>query len=72
MSSQDINPEWKLILIGRGSFATVSILLCCPVAFKHVIFTSHTPKLKTESETLCTLYHLCNTDFFIIPCPLTY
>ncbi|KAF8223692.1 hypothetical protein L208DRAFT_1445244 [Tricholoma matsutake] len=73
MSSQDINPEWKLVPIGRGSFATVSILSGRPVAFKHVIFTSRTPELKTEFETLRALYDFCNTDsFFAIPRPLAY
>jgi hypothetical protein len=73
MSSQDINPEWKLVPIGRGSFATVSILSGRPVAFKHVIFTSRTPELKTEFETLRVLYDFCNTDsFFAIPRPLAY
>jgi hypothetical protein len=55
MSSQDFNPEWKLVAIGRGSFATVSILSGRPVAFKHIIFTSRTPELKTEFETLRAL-----------------
>jgi hypothetical protein len=73
MSSQDINPEWKLVRIGRGSFATVWILSGRPVAFKQVIFTERTPELKTEFETLRALYDLCDTDsFFVIPRPLAY
>jgi len=73
MSSQDINPEWRLVPIGRGSFATVSILSGRPVAFKHVIFSGRTPELKTEFETLRALYDFCNTDsFFAIPLPLAY
>ena len=71
--SQDINPEWKFVAIGRGSFATVSIFSGRPVAFKHVIFNSRTPELKTEFETLRALYNFCNTDsFFAIPRPLAY
>ncbi|KAF8325491.1 hypothetical protein F5887DRAFT_1019271 [Amanita rubescens] len=67
-SSSDINPEWKLITIGRGSFALVSILSGRPVAFKHVIFPSRTPELKAEFETLCSLHNSFNTDsFFEIP-----
>ncbi|KAF8813473.1 hypothetical protein BYT27DRAFT_7230986, partial [Phlegmacium glaucopus] len=75
MSSQDIIHEWKLVPIGRGSFATVSILLGRPVAFKHVIHATRTPELKTEFETLCALYShgFCNADsFFAIPRPLAY
>ena len=71
--SSDVNPEWKLVAIGRGSFATVSILLGRPVAFKHVLFSQRTPELKAEFETLCAIYDFCNTDsFFLIPRPLAY
>lgn len=73
MSSQDINPEWKLVSIGRGSFATVSILSGRPVAFKHPIFSDRTPELKAEFEALRCLYDFCNTDaFFAILRPLAY
>jgi hypothetical protein len=73
MSSHDINPEWKLISIGRGSFATVSILSGRPVAFKQVIFSDRTPELKAEFEALRCLYDLCSNDsFFAIPRPLAY
>ncbi|KAF8329248.1 hypothetical protein F5887DRAFT_1005001 [Amanita rubescens] len=72
-SSSDINPEWKLITIGRGSLALVSILSGRPVAFKHVIFPSRTPELKAEFETLCSLHNTCNTDsFFEVPHPHAY
>ena len=73
MSLHDINPEWKLISIGRGSFATVSILSGRPVAFKQVIFSDQTPELKAEFEALRCLYDFCNNDsFFAIPRPLAY
>jgi hypothetical protein len=73
MSSHDINPEWKLVSIGRGSFATVSILSGRPVAFKHVIFSDRTPELKAEFEALRRLYDFCDTDsFFAIPRPLAF
>jgi hypothetical protein len=73
MSSPDVNPEWNLVAIGRGSFATVSILSGRPVAFKHVINSERTPELKAEFDTLCSIYDFCNTDsFFAIPRPLAY
>lgn len=73
MSGPDINPEWKLVSIGRGSFATVFILSGRPVAFKQVISLGRTPDLKVEFETLCRLYNFYNTDsFFAIPRPLAY
>ena len=68
-----MNPEWKFVAIGRGSFATVSILSDRPVAFKHVIFSDRTPELKAEFEALRRLYDFCDTDaFFAIPRPLAY
>jgi len=71
--SHDTNPEWKFVLIGRGSFATVSILSGRPVAFKHVIFSDRTPELNAEFEALCRLYDFCDTDAFLaIPRPLAY
>jgi hypothetical protein len=73
MSSHDINHEWKLVSIGRGSFATASILSGRPVAFKHVIFSDRTPELKAEFEALRCIYDSCDTDsFFAIPRPLAY
>ena len=73
MSPHDINPEWKVVSIGRGSFATVSILSGRPVAFKHVIFSGRTPELKAEFEALSSIYGSCSTDsFFEIPRPLAY
>jgi len=68
-----VNPEWKLVAIGRGSFATVSILLGRPVAFKHVLTSQRTPELEAEFEALLAIYDFCNTDsFFLIPRPLAY
>src|SRR5688572_29452466 len=73
MSSNDINPEWTLVSIGRGSFAIVSILSGRPVAFKHVIFSDRAPELKAEFEALRCLYYFCKTDsFFAVPRPLAY
>ncbi|KAF8513426.1 hypothetical protein BU17DRAFT_53305 [Hysterangium stoloniferum] len=73
MSSSDTNPEWKVVAIGRGSLATVSILTGRPVAFKHVLVLQRAPELKAEFEALCSLYHSCNTNaFFSIPRPLAY
>lgn len=55
MAPSAINPEWKLVDIGRGSFATVSVLSGRPVAFKHVISPSRTLELKNEFDYLCSL-----------------
>jgi len=71
--SSDVNPVWKLVAIGRGSFATVSILLGRPVAFKQVLISQRTPELKAEFETLRVIYDFCDVDFFfLIPRPLAY
>jgi hypothetical protein len=68
-----INPEWRLVAIGRGSFASVSILSGRPVAFKHVIARERSVELKTEFEVLRSLYDLCDTEsFFGIPRPLAF
>jgi hypothetical protein len=73
MSGSDINPEWKLVTIGRGSFASVSILSGRPVAFKHVIAPERSVELKTEFKTLQSLYAVRNTNsFFAIPRPLAF
>src|ERR1700761_3471728 len=73
MDSSGLNPEHKLVPIGRGSFATVSVLGARPMAFKHVIFPLRTPELKAEFEVMCSIYDFCNTDsFFAIPRPLAY
>ena len=73
MPSSDINPAWKLVAIGRGSFAIVSILSGRPIAFKHVISLTRTPELKTEFEALCSIYDFCNTNsFFALTRPLAY
>lgn len=71
--SSDINFEWKLVAIGRGSFATVSILLGRPVAFKQVLIPQRTPELEAEFGALCSIYEFCTTNsFFQIPRPLAY
>jgi hypothetical protein len=70
----DINPEWRLVRIGRGSFASVSILSGRPVAFKHVTVRERSGELKTEFEVLRALYDdFCDTDsFFGVPRPLAF
>jgi hypothetical protein len=69
----DINPEWRLVPIGRGSLASVSILSGRPVAFKHVIARERSVELQTEFEVLCSLYDFCDNDsFFAIPRPLAF
>ena len=69
----DVNPEWRLVPIGRGSFASVSILSGRPVAFKHVIVRERSGELKTEFEVLRALYDICDTDsFFGVPRPLAF
>jgi hypothetical protein len=73
MSTSDINPQWRLLSIGRGSFASVSILSGRPVAFKHVIVRERHIELKAEFEALRSLYDFCDTDsFFAIPKPLAF
>jgi hypothetical protein len=73
MSTSDINPEWRLVPIGRGSFASVSILSGRPVAFKHVIVRERSVELKTEFQVLRSLYDFCENDsFFGIPRPLAF
>jgi hypothetical protein len=73
MPVSDINPEWRLVPIGRGSFATVFILSGRPVAFKHVIARERSVELKTEFEALRSLYDFCETDsFFGFPRPLAF
>ena len=74
MSLSNINPEWRLVPIGRGSFATVSILSGRSVAFKRVIVRERSVELKPSSiEALRTLYDFCGADsFFGIPRPLAF
>ena len=68
-----MNPEWRLVPIGRGSFASVSILSGRPVAFKHVIVRERSGELKTEFEVLRSLYDFCDSDsFFGVPRPLAF
>ena len=69
----DVNPEWRLVPIGRGSFASVSILSGRPVAFKHVIVRERSGELKNEFKVLRALYDICDTDsFFGVPRPLAF
>ena len=69
----DVNPEWRLVPIGRGSFASVSILSGRPVAFKHVTVRERSGELKIEFEVLRALYDICDTDsFFGLPRPLAF
>jgi len=73
MSESDINPEWRLVPIGRGSFASVSVLSGRPVAFKHVLVRERSVELKTEFEVLRSLHDFCDTNsFFGIPRPLAF
>jgi hypothetical protein len=73
MAESDINPVWKLVTIGRGSFASVSILTGRPVAFKHIILRESAVELKAEFEAICSLYDVCDSDsFFGIPRPLAF
>jgi len=67
---RDVTPEWKLMTIGRGSFATVSVLTGRTIAFKHVIVSAKKQELFTEFQMLCTIYNERNSDsFFSIPQP---
>ncbi|KDQ07935.1 hypothetical protein BOTBODRAFT_59671 [Botryobasidium botryosum FD-172 SS1] len=69
----DVDPEWQLKTIGRGSFATASVLTGRPVAFKQVIVRARTPELKQEFEMFLVLYDLCSTDSHVaVPRPLAY
>ncbi|KAF8621384.1 hypothetical protein AX15_007841 [Amanita polypyramis BW_CC] len=69
----DVNPEWNLVTVGRGSFASVSVLSGRPVAFKHVIVPQRSQELLREFETLRCIHELCNTNsFFVIPRPLAF
>jgi hypothetical protein len=73
MAESDINTVWKFVTIGRGSFASVSVLTGRPVAFKHVILRESAVELKAEFEALRSLYDCCETDsFFGIPRPLAF
>ncbi|KAI6029082.1 hypothetical protein BKA83DRAFT_4214215 [Pisolithus microcarpus] len=71
----DVNAEWKIITIGRGSFASISVLTGRPIAFKHVIIPAKEKiqELLREFETLCFIYETCNKDsFFAIPRPFAF
>jgi hypothetical protein len=63
----------EAVPIGRGSFATVSILSGRPVAFKHVTVQERSVELKTEFQVHRASYDFCGTDsFFGIPRPLAF
>ena len=62
-----------MVTIGRGSFASVSVLTGRPVAFKHVILPERSNELRKEFDTLRNIYNSCDTDyFFAIPQPLAF
>ena len=72
-STDAVNPSWNVVTIGRGSFASVSILTGRPVAFQQVLFPEQALELKAEFEIICKLYDLCDSDsFFAIPRPLAF
>jgi hypothetical protein len=50
----DVTPEWRWVTIGRGSFASVSILTG-HIAFKHVILPERSHELQPEFHTLCNI-----------------
>jgi hypothetical protein len=62
MSSHDINPEWKLIAIGRGSFATVSVLLGRSVA---VMLSDRTPELKHSAAYMIPATLIHSSRFYV-------
>ncbi|KAI6101439.1 hypothetical protein EDD16DRAFT_1650482 [Pisolithus croceorrhizus] len=71
----DVNVDWRLLTIGRGSFASVSVLTGRPVAFKHVIVPAKEKKqeLLKEFDTLRRIYDSCNgNSFFAIPRPFAF
>ena len=56
--------------IGRGSFASVSVLTGRTIAFKHVIVSARKQELLMEFQTLRTIYNQRDSDsFFSIPQP---
>ena len=68
-----VSPEWRLVTIGRGSFASVSVLTGRPVAFKHVILPERSQELRGEFDILRSIYDSCDTDsFFAIPRPFAF
>lgn len=73
MTDPDVTPEWRFVTIGRGSFASVSVLTGHPIAFKHVILPERSQELRKEFDTLLSIYGSCDTDsFFAIPRPLAF
>jgi hypothetical protein len=69
----DVTPEWRFVTIGRGSFASVSVLTGHPIAFKHVILPERSQELRREFDTLRSIYDSYDTDsFFAIPRPLAF
>ncbi|KAI6012977.1 hypothetical protein EDC04DRAFT_2760261 [Pisolithus marmoratus] len=70
-----VSAEWGLITIGRGSFASVSVLTGRPIAFKHVIVPAKEKKeeLLKEFDTLRRIYDFCHEDsFFAVPRPFVF
>jgi hypothetical protein len=69
----DVTPERRLVTIGRGSFASVSVLTGHPVAFKHVILPERTQELQRVFYILRSIYDSCDKDsFFAIPRPFAF
>ncbi len=60
-------------LIGRGSFASVYVVLSSLVAFKEVLSEADAPQLQAECDTLAQIYESCHSNsFFSLPRPLAY
>ncbi|SJL14557.1 uncharacterized protein ARMOST_18020 [Armillaria ostoyae] len=65
----DASPQ----LIGRGSFASVYVILASLVAFKEVQLEADAPQLQAECDTLAQIYESCHSNsFFSLPRPLAY
>jgi hypothetical protein len=71
--SASAKPESGLRTIGKGSFASVSVLTGRPVAFKHVHTPASNHELQNEFKALRVLHNkLGNDNFFAIPRPLAF
>jgi hypothetical protein len=65
--------RWRLVTIGRGSFASVHVLSGRPIAFKVVLTPERADELHHEYNCLQQIYELCSQDsFFAIPRPLAH
>ncbi|TDL19071.1 hypothetical protein BD410DRAFT_877283 [Rickenella mellea] len=71
--SEEVNPDFKVKSIGKGSFAVVKIYEGRPMAFKEVLNHDEIEKLHAEYQMLKDVYTNCNTDsFFRLTRPLAY